>query len=771
MKINQALSDFMSYTGSLVKSKKKVLFALALLVTQIGVSTWQSQSVSADTIAEYVNVPGEYVKVLTSTGVHDTGQLVVKSNGKEEVAFCIEPEVLIPLGMNTGYIGKDRTDLSARAEQIATLWSTVSTDKWYYFVAQTMIWEAVNGIEVYGIDGFSDSDFQNAKAQINQAVDNYNKKPSFNGQTVTVKLGESVTLTDTNNTNLSEFNSLTPSSNANVDYSINGNQLTITPNKNSNENGKFRLMKTLAQGTSVVYQKSGSQTLMVAKINDPNYFDINIKVVKTGKSQVQKLDEETGKPMANVQFKMTVDGKDYDVKTNDKGIGFIDKEFLHDTEVTYTEVKTLDGYVLNETPIKAKIKAGETITLSMNNEAQKGRVKGHKDKEVYNASESEKQGKSVYDKVPLSNVTFDVVAQNDITRPDGETVLKKGEAADTFTTNENGDFESTKDIYIGNQNTYKLVERDVPENYRPLYDNQATFTIPYDSTNKTKVFTLDMGTLDNDLKTGTFNLEKVDSETGKVIPNTQFLLRGLSTYNKDVLYTITTVDSATIDKLIAGKYEVVEVKYSDGYTQNESETLTKIIEIKDGETTKVIIKNNKIDVKNPKTTIKTKAHLEDGSQYFTAGDTVNMYDDVEITHEDILDGTDRAFETILVAKLPDGTEKDIWKSGKIDYKVSDSQLTKTVVTEKVDTGAYPKGTTFYFKEIGYDKDGNKDTEHNFDGKDQEQGIYPKETPESSLPTMNESSNIVLVGGGILLLAVVTGVFLLKKKYHNNKNIS
>ena len=743
------------------KAKKSAMFMLALLALQgsAGIS-----KVSADTVAENVNVSSDYVKVNSSTGVHDVGKITIKTNGKEELAFCIEPDVITPLGDNSGYVGKDRTDISARTEQIATLWNNVSADIWYYRVAQTMIWEQVNGIQIYSIDGLSDTDYQNIKSQINQAVDNYNKKPSFNGQSVTVKLGETVKLSDSNNSGLNTFDNMRLNS-ANVDYSVNGNELSITPKADSKLDGTLRFAKTVAVGTSVVYQKSGSQTLMVAKITDPAFYNINLKVIKTGKSQIQKLDAETGKPMAGVKFKMSVDGTDYDVTTNSKGIGFIDKEFLHDTEVTYTEVKTLDGYVLYTAPVKGKIKAGETITLSMNNDTQKGRVKGHKEKEVYNASESEKQGKSVYDKVPLANVTFDQVAQNDITRPDGEVVLKKGEIADTFTTNADGDFESTKDFYIGAQNTYKFVERDVPNNYRPLYDKQATFTIPYDTENKTKVFTLDMGTLDNDLKTGTFELNKVDSKTGAIIPNTQFLLRGLSTYNKDVLYTITTGDKATTDKLIAGKYELVEVKYADGHTANATETGTKIIEIKDNETTNVTIKNDTIDVKTPKVTIKTKAHLENGSQEFTRGDVVAVYDDVDISHDDILDGTQRSFETILVARTPDGKETDIWKSGKIDYKVSDSKFAKTVVTEKVDTAKYPENTTFYFKETGYDKDGKKDTEHNFDGKDEKQSIVPKKatTPEKPKETLPVTGETKAKFAGITGLILIAGIAIFVKR--------
>lgn len=125
--------------------------------------------------------------------------------------------------------------------------------------------------------------------------------------------------------------------------------------------------------------------------------------------------------------------------------------------------------------------------------------------------------------------------------------------------------------------------------------------------------------------------------------------------------------------------------------------------------------------------IQTKAHLEDGSQTFTHGDVVDMFDDVSITH-DVLDGSKEAFETILYALLPDGKNKEIWKSGKIDYEVNDKEFTKTVLAEKVDTSKYPEGTSFTFKEINYDKDGNMNGKHNEDLKEKSQTLTPKEVP-------------------------------------------
>ena len=139
--------------------------------------------------------------------------------------------------------------------------------------------------------------------------------------------------------------------------------------------------------------------------------------------------------------------------------------------------------------------------------------------------------------------------------------------------------------------------------------------------------------------------------------------------------------------------------------------------------------------------IQTKAHLEDGSQTFTYGDVVDMFDDVSITH-DVLDGSKEAFETILYALLPDGTNKEIWKSGKIEYEVNDKEFTKTVLAEKVDTSKYPEGTSFTFKEINYDKDGNINGKHNEDLKEKSQTLTPKEVPTTpSTPEQPETPTV------------------------------
>ncbi|MEB8418565.1 LPXTG cell wall anchor domain-containing protein, partial [Enterococcus casseliflavus] len=172
-----------------------------------------------------------------------------------------------------------------------------------------------------------------------------------------------------------------------------------------------------------------------------------------------------------------------------------------------------------------------------------------------------------------------------------------------------------------------------------------------------------------------------------------------------------------------------------------------------------------VTFKSPKVSIRTKAHTGDNkTQTFTHGDIINAYDNVDLSHENVLDGTERAFEAILVAQTPDGKMTDIWTSGKINYVVNDSTIVKQVKT-KVDTSKYPEGTTFFFKEVGYNEAGEKDCEHNFDGKDKQQSLTP--VKKGTLPKTGATTSLYLtVAGAVLLLTVALGYFFLRKKQMN-----
>ena len=188
------------------------------------------------------------------------------------------------------------------------------------------------------------------------------------------------------------------------------------------------------------------------------------------------------------------------------------------------------------------------------------------------------------------------------------------------------------------------------------------------------------------------------------------------------------------------------------------------------------LKLQTVDFKTPKVGIQTQAHTGDGkTQTYTEGDIINAHDNIDITHDDVLDGTKRAFKAILVAVIPENgktIERDIWESEKIDYIVNDQKFAHSVVTQ-VDTSQYPEGTTFYFKEIGYNEAGEKDTEHNFDGKDRNQSLTPVKKP-LPLPQTGENNKIIFMIAGLVIVAMVGAWFGLstsKKKKNEQKQMN
>ena len=188
------------------------------------------------------------------------------------------------------------------------------------------------------------------------------------------------------------------------------------------------------------------------------------------------------------------------------------------------------------------------------------------------------------------------------------------------------------------------------------------------------------------------------------------------------------------------------------------------------------LKLQTVDFKTPKVGIQTQAHTGDGkTQTYTEGDIINAHDNIDITHDDVLDGTKRAFKAILVAVIPENgktIERDIWESEKIDYIVNDQKFAHSVVTQ-VDTSQYPEGTTFYFKEIGYNEAGERDTDHNFDGKDRNQSLTPVKKP-LPLPQTGENNKMIFMIAGLVIVAMVGAWFGLstsKKKKNEQKQMN
>lgn len=337
---------------------------------------------------------------------------------------------------------------------------------------------------------------------------------------------------------------------------------------------------------------AGYQRLMQGSFSDPLEiagFSVNF-FARLGNAEFQKLSDVSDLPLANVTYKVKIGNEAEKELTTDSNGNLFFKDIVHGTDILVTEITNPEGYILDSTTYQLTIVGGQTVSRKLTNKIQKGKVNGQKFKEVFSADQTWTTGTPIYDTVVASNIRFDLVALTDITLPDKKTVVvPKGTVVDHVVTDSNGHFSSNLELYIGGQNKYKLVETNVPDNYRNPSDIQTEFSIPYGK-NTESLLMYDLGKIDNLLKTTnvTFNKKNaLDVSNILNLEGAEFLVEGLSPNVKHVQFMFTTKKQATLLKLLAdtgsATYKFTEIKTPNGFGQPEGTTETRIITVKDGQ--------------------------------------------------------------------------------------------------------------------------------------------------------------------------------------------
>lgn len=202
------------------------------------------------------------------------GQSIDKLNMSDgRVGFCADPSTLV--NSTIGYTATEVNDENIANIMYHGYWNT-SQSMWDYAVTQLMIWE----LKGYVPTNHTVPNYAQRKAEIQNLVNSHSLKPSFSGRTYEVNIGDSITLTDTNNV-LSQFSNWSAKD---CNIQVNGNQLTITPNVDTPDTLTIRAdkYKQFYIGASYIYRLAGSQTIQSHYLNDPIRLNINLKVNKYG---------------------------------------------------------------------------------------------------------------------------------------------------------------------------------------------------------------------------------------------------------------------------------------------------------------------------------------------------------------------------------------------------------------------------------------------------------------------------------------------------------
>ena len=498
------------------------------------------------------------VNINFSDGIRSSVWYSIRVNGA--VAFCVEHGSPLSGGANTGYTpfpATSSTELHYALIAYFGYHTQVSTVNEY--MTQLMIWEA-QGVHPTSISGaFSMAQYNTFKSAVNARIADFHKKPSFNGQTITLNVGESVTLTDTNGIfSLYEQTGNT----AGVTVSKSGNKVTLTALASSNDSGSVSFGFAIGgnyTGTSIYYRHPNTQDVIVAKVHASTSASINVRVNKEGYGKIIKQSADTGNVLSGARYKVT-NNKDSSVEYLTTGAdgSITSKAYLHGTVLTITEVNAPNHYVLNSKSQTITIEANTTKSVTFTNSLAKGIIRVDKSA-LRTGKDMETSSYTL-----LGNI-FHIYNAS-------------GQHVDTLTTNANGKAES-KHLDIGKYTVQEVTASNGflvnPKTYEVeiKYDGQD---IPLTYADFKAVNTEQMGNL---------TLYKRDKETDNN-PQGKSTFEGAvfklerkeidGTWKKIGEYTTGTDGGITVKDLYLATYRWIELKAPIGYVFDDTPIITEL---------------------------------------------------------------------------------------------------------------------------------------------------------------------------------------------------
>lgn len=538
-----------------MKKISKYLFILVSVITAIA-------SIPTASAATLTYEDTKYNWERRDSEHHASGELkFYKVDGK--VAYCIEPNThegtnnYIEGSWDAANLDDDIKDEILTITYYGYTYPGHNTIK-YYAATQAMLWESIMGkgswvkisSELWGKG--KELDISAERAEIERLVANHTKKPSFNGKTFDVHIGSTLNLHDDNNV-LSDYSVNV----TNANYTINGNDLTITPTA---PNVQVSLIKNLAYDSNYkIFYGNGIQNLIVFGNTDPVYSDIKVNAYY-GSIEINKQDSQT----ITASGQATLKGAIYGIFKPD---GTLVAEITTDENgyATSGEILEIGDYYLQE------------IIPS----------KGYKlDHSKYNFT--------INGKVPVNMVVNEDIIENDIS------ILKQFGDVNGETTFLNAEADVVFEIYYPNGTKYKEITTDknghastkLPYgtwrfhqvNSNSGFEKIHDFNIVVDETSED---IQNYNILNNSLSTYV-KVVKIDAETKEVIAlaNTTFKIVNMDTnevvtqYVGGKVYNEFSTDETgtftTYLKIPSGNYKLIEIKAPNGYVINKDGLLFSI---------------------------------------------------------------------------------------------------------------------------------------------------------------------------------------------------
>ena len=321
------------------------------------------------------------------------------------VAYCVEHGIALGLGDNNGYTQQDLTkeqqdrltliDYWGRYKNVANVkgcsavnynWDTIDVSAEYMaeFYTQLLIWETINSFggsfvgassvsipsTVGGMDNIASQSTYNAfKKAVMEKVNLFYTTPSIAGQTVTMKVGETVTLTDTTGA-LASYRDIPLVNTTGISVTKQGNKVTLTAKGNPNPTGIVSFAYNvdrdfIDKGPGFYYEHDVEQDVVTCGFSsrDPNSMTLNVNVEMNGSLKIVKTSEDG--VVSGVRFRVTGNGVDTTVQTGEDGTITI-PNLQAGSKLTITELDVKDKYVTPKSQT-VTIEANKTATVTFSN--------------------------------------------------------------------------------------------------------------------------------------------------------------------------------------------------------------------------------------------------------------------------------------------------------------------------------------------------------------------------------------------------------------------